>query len=213
MPRCLVVLRTDLDGEELNKMALATVHNSVGARMHPRKVGIPMRTSVKFVSVCAGAPIVALFVGGATAWATPSTSEDSSGPTSTLQSPISGVALSAGGRTVVQLGDAEARTTGPSVALAMNNSTAEAHGIGNFAFAGDDSHAFVSGTFSDARAAFGSTSRVEGGFNNHVYAIPGSTAVVGNGDNRIVAALCGGSVMGAQSNRITTSARATCLGG
>ena len=230
MPRRLVVLRTDLDGEELNKIALATVHNSVGARMHPRKVGIPMRTSVKFVSVCAGAPIVALFVGGATAWATPSTSADSSGATSTEQTTTGGLAVSAGGNNLVKIGSSTATTSGRSLAvafdlpnagastatakgnssfaLAIDGSTATANGDGNFAFAGMDSTAIANGNNNDVRAAFGSTNRVTGN-DNTSYAIPHSDAEV-KGDNNFAVSLCGGSVtISGQGQQVT---KAPCVG-
>lgn len=185
-----------------------------------------MRTTVKLVGVCAGAPIVALWIGGATAWAAPS--EDSSDESSTEQTDNSfSLSLSAGGFTLAQIGNhASAATTGPSVALAINHSTAEANGIGNFVFAGDGSTTIVNGNFNDARSNFNSTNRVTGNF-NQVYAIPDSNTEVngsfnrayglfgGNADvdadNNIAVSLCGGSAVSAQSSRITTSA--PCLTG
>ena len=231
MPRCLVVPRTDLDGEDVNKMAVATVTTVWVRRCAPREAGIPMRTTVKFVSACAGAPIVALWIGGATAWAAPSTGEDSPGATSAQQTTTGGVAVSARGRTLVQIGSSTATTSGRSLAvafdlpnagastatangdhnfaLAINGSTATANGNGNFVFAGDNSTATATGDNNDVRAAFGSTNHVRGN-DNTSYAIPNSDARV-TGNNNLAVSLCGGSVtISGQSDRIKTSA--PCLG-
>jgi hypothetical protein len=179
-----------------------------------------MRTSVKFVAACAGAPIAALCVGAATA---------SADTNSTQQTTNGGLAVSAGGNTLLQFGNSTATTTGPSLAVAFNDSDAEANGIGNFAFAANGSTVSATGNFNDVHAISDSTARVNNGSNNHVWAIDRSTAEVngGNnnvvmainrstaevngGDNNIVTALCGGSAVSAQSNRIVTSA--PCLMG
>ena len=231
MPRRLVVLRTDLDGEELNQLAPAAVHNSVGARMAPAEGGNSDEDTVKYASVCVGAPIVALWVGGATAWAAPSTSGDSSGATSTQQTNTGGLGISAGDDKLVKIGNTTASSSGSqhghwrsacparvpapprptgtaSFALAIDGSTATANGDRNFVFAGMDSTAIANGDDNDVRAAFGSTSRVTGNGNTS-YAIPDSDAEV-TGDNNFAVSLCGGSVtISGQGQQVTN---APCLG-
>ena len=232
MPRCLVVLRTDLDGEDVNKMAVATVTTVWGASARPRKVGIPMRTAVKYASVCVGAPIVALWIGGATAWAAPSAGEDASDATPTQQTNTGGLGISVGDAKPFNIGNATASSSGSSIAiafnlpnagastatangkhnfaLAINGSTATANGNGNFVFAGDNSTATATGDNNDVRAAFGSTNHVRGN-DNTSYAIPNSDARV-TGNNNLAVSLCGGSVtISGQSDQIRTSA--PCLGG
>ena len=92
-----------------------------------------MRTSVKFASVCVGAPIVALWVGGATAWAAPSTSEDASDATPTQQTNTGGLGISVGDAEPFNIGNATASSSGSSMAIAFNlpgagASTATANG-------------------------------------------------------------------------------------
>lgn len=183
-----------------------------------------MRKSTRFVSACVGAPVAALCFGAGTAWATPSTNS------STQQVNTGGVAVSAGGHNVVQVGSSTANTSGRSVAvafdlpgqnpstatangdrnfaLAINGSTATANGDRNFVFAGDDSTSTATGNDNDVRAAFGSTNHVTGN-NNTSYAIPGSHSTV-TGDNNFAAALCGGNVnISGQGQRVTS---APCVG-
>ena len=106
-------------------MAVATVTTVWGALVHPRQVGIPMKTSVKFVSVCAGAPIAALCFGGATAWAEPSTSEESSETTATQQTTKSGLAIAFNGTATAKGND--------NTSYAIPQSTAEVTGDNNLA--------------------------------------------------------------------------------
>jgi hypothetical protein len=189
-----------------------------------------MKTAVKYAGVCAGAPIVALWIGGATAWAAPSTSEDASDAT-----PVDtrgGFGVSIGDANPFNIGNATANSSGSSMAvafslpgvgpstatadgqfsfaLAIDNSTATADGDGNFVFAGMDSTASAIGNNNDVRAAFGSTNTVTGN-DNTSYAIPASRAQV-TGNNNLAVSLCGGSVrISGQSDQIKTSA--PCLGG
>jgi hypothetical protein len=196
-----------------------------GAQVHPWEVGIPMTASVKFASVCVGVPIVALWVGGATAWAAPSTSGESSDATPARQTTNNGLAISVGENARLQFGTAKATASGSSLAIALNgtatangtgnvavalfNSTATANGNRNFVFAGDDSTASATGDDNDVRAAFGSTNYVTGDGNTS-FAIPQSTAEV-KGNNNLAVSLCGGSVtISGQSDQIRTSA--PCLG-
>src|SRR5258705_8739910 len=101
-----------------------------------------MRTSVKFLAVCAGAPAVALCVGAPTAWAAPSTDANV-----TPQTTNGSLSVSAGGSPLVQLGNENMATTkGASLAVAFNvpgtkGSTADANGTGNFVLAGGENPA------------------------------------------------------------------------
>jgi hypothetical protein len=167
-----------------------------------------MTASVKFSGVCVGAPIVALWVGGATAWAAPSTSGESSDATPARQTTNNGLAISVGENARLQFGTAKATASGSSLAIALNG-TATANGNRNFVFAGDDSTASATGDDNDVRAAFGSTNHVTGDGNTS-FAIPQSTAEV-KGNNNLAVSLCGGSVtISGQSDQISTSA--PCLG-
>ena len=189
-----------------------------------------MRKSTTFVSVCVGAPAVALCFGTGTAWAAPSTNENSTAASTTQHVNTGGLAVSANGRTVVQIGRGQASTTGRSIAvtfdlpgqspstatangnrnfaLAINGSTARADGNGNFVFAGDNSTSVATGDNNDVRAAFGSTNHVTGNGNTS-FAIPNSHAEV-NGDNNFAVSLCGGNVsFSGQAQRVTS---APCLG-
>ncbi len=166
-----------------------------------------MRKSTRFVSACVGAPVAALCFGAGTAWATPSANS------STPHVDTGGVAVSAGGHDVVQVGSSSANTSGRSVAVAFdlpgqNPSTATANGDRNFALAINGSTATANGNDNDVRAAFGSTNHVTGN-NNTSYAIPGSHSTV-TGDNNFAAALCGGNVnISGQGQRVTS---APCVG-
>jgi hypothetical protein len=151
-----------------------------------------MRTSVKFLAVCAGAPAVALCVGAPIAWAAPSTTESV-----TQQTTNGSLSVSAGGNSLLQLGnESKATTTGSSLAVAFNvpgtkGSLADADGTGNFVVAGNNSTATATGNFNMVRAMNGSSADVTGNF-NMVSAMNGSSAHV-TGNNNMVAALCGGS--------------------
>lgn len=186
--------------------------------------------SAKLVGICVGGPVAALCFGAGTAWAAPSTSEDSSATSSVQQTNTGGFAVSAGGRNLAQVGGSTATTSGRSVAvafdlpgqnastatangdrnfvLAINGSTARADGDRNFVFAGDDSTSIVEGDDNDVRAAFGSTNRVTGN-DNTSYAIPNSDARI-TGDGNFAASLCGGNVnISGQGQRVTS---APCVG-
>lgn len=182
-----------------------------------------MSTTARIVSVCVGGPIAVLCIGAGTAWADTTTSQ-------TQQTRTGGVAVSAGGHNVVQLGSSRASTEGRSVAvafdlpgqqastatangdrnfaLAVNGSTARATGDRNFVFAGDDSESTATGNGNDVRAAFGSTNHVTGN-DNTSYAIPNSHAQV-TGNANFAASLCGGDVhVSGQGQRVTS---APCIG-
>ena len=145
-----------------------------------------MRTSVKFLAVCAGAPAVALCVGAPTAWAAPSTSANV-----TQQTTNGSLSVSAGGHPVVQLGnESMATTNGASLAVAFNlpgtqGSTATANGTGNFVVAGDNSSASATGNFNMVRARDNSEAHVTGN-NNFVTALCGGNANVSNQNNQFV---------------------------
>lgn len=183
-----------------------------------------MRKSTRLVGACVGAPLAALCFGAGTAWATPSANS------TTPHVNTGGVAVSAGGHNVVQVGSSSANTSGRSVAvafdlpgqnpstatangdrnfaLAINGSTATANGNRNFVFAGDGSISTATGNGNDVRAAFGSTNHVTGN-DNTSYAIPGSHSTV-TGSNNFAAALCGGNVNISGQGRHVTSA--PCVG-
>jgi hypothetical protein len=222
------VLRRSSGGEALNEMTLATVHR-VGekcAHRYPRKA-ISMRTSVKFLAVCAGAPAVALYVGAPAAWAAPSTAAHV-----TQQTTHASLSVSAGGHTLVQVGnESKATTTGPSLAVAFNRpgaegSTADANGRGNLVMAGNDSSASATGNSNMVLAVNKSDADVTGNSNmvlavnksdadvtgnfNMVRAIDNSHAEV-TGNNNMATALCGGSAqVSHQNNQIVL--KAPCLG-
>jgi hypothetical protein len=100
----------------------------------------PMKKTVLgAVTMCAGAPLLALGVGTATAWA--DTTEPSTDPSTTQQSNDGSLAISVGGITVVQTGNSTAETWGPNLAIAYNNSHAQAFGIGSLAIATNNSYA------------------------------------------------------------------------
>jgi hypothetical protein len=189
-----------------------------------------MRKSAKFATVCIGAPAAALCFGAGTAWATPATSGHPSAASSTQHVNTGGLAVSAGGRTVLQIGNSTASTDGRSIAvafdlptmpgstatangnrsfaLAIDGSTATANGNGNFVFAGDTSTAVATGDHNDVRAAFGSTNTVTGNGNTS-FAIPNSHAAV-TGNNNLAMSLCGGNTsFSGQGQRVTS---APCLG-
>ncbi len=174
-----------------------------------------MRTSVKFASVCAGAPIVALWVGGATAWAAPSTSEDSSDATPTQQTNTGGLGISVGDAKPFNIGNATATSSGSSLAIAfrlarrgrqhrhgqrelatspLRSTAAPPPPMGTETSSSRATTARLSanGNNNDVRAAFGSTNHVTGN-DNTSYAIPDSDAEV-TGDNNLAVSLCGGSV-------------------
>ena len=183
------------------------------------------------VTICAGAPLLALGMGTATAWA--DTTESSTDPSTTQQSNDGSLAISVGGITVVQTGKSVATTVGPNLAIAYNNSQAGAlFGIGNVVIATNDS---VAGSFGKLNAVYadnGSTADALGDLNfvsatnnshaaaggrfNTVTANDGSTVEIWGDANRVTAR-CGGSVIdpldsppetviSAQSNRIVTIA-------
>jgi hypothetical protein len=175
-----------------------------------------MRTSVKFLAVCAGAPAVALCVGAPTAWAAPSTGDSASSNASVTQQTTRGsLSISARGNSIVQLGSASTATTsGASLAVAFNRrgtegSTAEANGTGNFVVAGNNSHAVANGNFNMVRVIRNSDADVTGNF-NMVTVISNSDAAV-TGNRNVVTALCGGSAEVSNQNDQTVL-KAPCLG-
>src|SRR5882757_8586727 len=146
-----------------------------------------MRTSVKFLAVCAGAPAVALCVGAPTAWAAPSTNANV-----TPQTTNGSLSVSAGGSPLAQLGNESMATTkGASLAVAFNvpgtkGSTANANGTGNFVVAGNNSSASATGNFNMVRVMNNSEADVTGNF-NMVRAINNSEADVTGNNNNVTA--------------------------
>jgi hypothetical protein len=164
-------------------------------------------TSIKCLSaVGVGAPIVALFIGAPTALAATGDSSPATGTLSTQQTPDLGVAVSAGGHDLLTTANSTATTTGPSLAIAFNNSTATANGTGNIVLAGNNGTASATGDFNNVAAFNNGIAQVNGGSRNNVLAVgDSSTAVVNGGSNNVVAELCGGSKVTAQSDQILTS--------
>jgi hypothetical protein len=183
----------------------------------------PMKKTVlRTVTICAGAPLLALGVGTATAWA--DTTEPSTDTTTTEQTADGGLAISWGGFTLVQTGNSTAQTLGPSLAIASNNSHAAAGGGGNLAIATNNSYAGASGLLntaiadnnSEAQAGFGSstgntsiardgsTARVESGNFNTVRATNNSSATSRIGSNNTVTATDGSTAdISGDANRVT----------
>jgi hypothetical protein len=157
-----------------------------GAQVHPWEVGIPMTASVKFASVCVGVPIVALWVGGATAWAAPSTSGESSDATPARQTTNNGLAISVGENARLQFGTAKATASGSSLAIALNG-TATANGTGNVAVALFNSTATANGDRNFVLGLMGSTATANGN-RNFVFAGDDSTASATGDDNDVRAA-------------------------
>jgi hypothetical protein len=182
------------------------------------------KTVLGVVTVCAGAPLLALGVGTATAWA--DTNPTSPNTHATAQAAKGGgLAISVGGIKLVQTGNSTAQTLGPNLAIAFNNSSAVAAGLGSVAIATNKSGAEVTGILSSAIAGNnsqassfgtgnisiaqnGSTAEVDGGpFNRGIATNNSSVTVNYPGGNNTVTARCGGSVVfGGQSNKIITSA-------
>ena len=182
------------------------------------------KTLIGAVALCAGAPLLALGLGSATAWA------------DTSATPVShrDLAISFGGISLVKTGKSTAQSEGLNLAIASNNSQASASGIGignvaiatnnsyaasgglllNTAIADDNSTAFAAlglETGNTAVARNGSTANSAGssfstvkatnnssarsfGSFNNVTADDGSTAEVAEGNANTVAARCGGKV-------------------
>lgn len=188
------------------------------------------KTVLGAVTICAGAPLLALGVGAATA------SADTTGPSTdatTEQTNDRSLAISVSGIPLVRTGSSTAVSTFGNLAIAYNNSQAGAlFGIGNVAIATNNSVAGTFGNLNTAIADNNSTADALGNFNfvratnnsragatgsfNTVTANDGSTADI-RGDANRVTARCGGSVIdpfdstpdtvsSAQSNRIVTSA-------
>jgi hypothetical protein len=127
------------------------------------------------VTICAGAPLLALGVGTATAWA--DTTERSTDTSATEQTNDGGLAISVGGITVAQTGHNTAYTFGPSLAIAYNNSEAGAVGVGNVSIAGNNSYAAADGLLNTAIAVNNSdASAGYSGIGNTAIARDGSSA-------------------------------------
>jgi hypothetical protein len=95
------------------------------------------------------------------------------------------VAVSFNGENVLTTANSTATTTGPSLAIAFNNSTATGTGIGNIVVAGNHGTASALGNFNNVAAFNGGTAQVNGGNRNNVLAVNDhSTAQV----NRLYAA-------------------------
>jgi hypothetical protein len=181
------------------------------------------KTMLAAVTMCAGAPLLALGVGTATASADAGTTE----PTND-----GSLAISVGGIPLVKTGKSVAATLGPNLAIAYNNSQAGAFGVGNVVIATNNSVAGSFGILNAVYADNGSTADALGNVNfvtatnkshaaaggsfNTVGAVDGGIVEIWGDANRVTAR-CGGSVidpfdsppetvMSAQSNRIVTSA-------
>ena len=118
-----------------------------------------------------------------------------------------GVAISVGGSDQIGFGDATAKSTEGSLAVAWNGGSADASGATDnivTASVGKGSTNFV---YADSR----SEATVKNGSNNIVFALLDSAAEVGNGDdNHILAA--GGSTLNVQGQTSTVNAVALCGG-
>jgi hypothetical protein len=132
------------------------------------------KTVLGAITMCAGAPLLALGVGTATAWADTSPT-DTGTPQETTDG---GLAISASGLTLVQTGNSTAATLGPSLAVAFNNSQASALGIGSVAIATNNSGAAASGILNTAIADnnSGAVAGFPFGIGNTAIARDGSTA-------------------------------------
>jgi hypothetical protein len=133
----------------------------------------------------------------------------------TQQTTNGSLSVSAGGNTLVQLGNESMATTkGTSLAVAWNfpgtgGSTANANGTGNFVEAGNNSSASATGNFNFVQAFNNSHADVTGNF-NRVVAISNSHAEA-TGNNNMVTALCGGTAnVSNQNNQFVV--KAPCLG-
>ena len=124
-----------------------------------------------------------------------------------------GVAISVGGSDQIGFGDATAKSTEGSLAVAWNGGSADASGAtDNIVVAGEDSTASVGkGSTNFVYADSRSEATVKNGSNNIVFALLDSAAEVGNGDdNHILAA--GGSTLNVQGQTSTVNAVALCGG-
>ena len=135
-----------------------------------------MRRFAHATVVVAGAPLLALGLGTATAWAdTGPTSTDTS---ATRQTGTRDLAISVAGIPLVKSksGTSEAFTRGPSIAIAYNNSQAGAMGLGNISIATNNSYSAAAGLLNTAIADNNSDASAG-------YSGIGNTAIARNGSS------------------------------
>jgi hypothetical protein len=144
------------------------------------------KTVLGVVTMCAGAPLLALGVGTATGWA--DTTAPSTGPSDAEQPADGGLAISFGGISLWHSGNSTADSFGPSLAVAYNNSNASARGVGNLAIATNNSGAGAIGALNTSIADNYSGAGNFLGTGNGTNARNNSTAVVGPGDFNSVSA-------------------------
>lgn len=155
------------------------------------------------VTLCVGAPLLAFGVGTATARAdaTQETNATVGLAKTTSTKPIAakgGIAISVGNVKILQTGSSSATAVGPNIAIAVNNSHAEAYGIGTIAIAVNNSVAGTTGIFSTAIASDNSHANAGPIDGNQAYSRPqwgnkaiatnGSWATASEGRNNIVTA-------------------------
>jgi hypothetical protein len=124
-----------------------------------------------------------------------------------------GFGISVGGSDQLGFGDAEAKSTVGSLAVAWNGGSADASGAtDNIVVAGEDSTASAGkGSTNFVYADSRSEATVKNGSNNVVFAVVDSVAEVGDGhDNHMVAAV--GSTLNVQDQTSTVNAVALCGG-
>jgi hypothetical protein len=143
------------------------------------------KTVLGAVTICAGAPLLALGVGTATAGADTSvTSTDTHTTQRTARG--GGLAISVGGIPLLETGNSSAVTLGPSLAIAVNNSQAGAFGIGNIAIATNHSEASAAFGFGLLNTAIANNNSIASaglltGIGNTSIARDGSTAISESG--------------------------------
>jgi hypothetical protein len=138
--------------------------------------------SILLFALSAGAPLVALGIGTATA------SADI--PAVTTPHAVGGVAVSVNGHEV-GFGNSSASTTAGShsIAVSINGSNASTTGSHDLAVAINGSNASAAGTHSTAIAINNSIATTAGGNKNKAIAKNGSTATAVTGDNNTAKAL------------------------
>jgi len=164
------------------------------------------------VTMCAGAPLRALGVGTATAWADTNTATDTINALQRIDP--NDVAISFSGIPLVKTGNSTADSSGPSLAIASNNSRAYAHGVGNLAIATNNSSAAANFPYhyepSDLNTAIADNNSglIAGapGNGNTAIARNGSTAVVIYGDFNTVRATNNSDVYITTANTNTVTA-------
>jgi hypothetical protein len=156
-------------------LASRIVDDRLMPRVASKVKGTPVnKTVLGAVTICAGAPLLALVVGTANAWA--DTSPGATDASTTEPIDDRSLAISVGGITLVKTGRSEAFTLGPSIAIAYNNSQAGAMGLGNVAIATNNSYSAAAGVLNIASAD--NNSDASAGYDGI-----GNTAIARNGSS------------------------------